>query len=523
MTQSFPDSTMKKTLKTLKDVMNLSKSFLALGLVVGMTFGAKGQINEDVSTEEIAGEVDTIQISYPYTVAVIDERDHVPYSIIVEDPKVIEARLKSIEKTMPMVYNESVEYWLNFFTQRRPNFTKNMMENVQVYFPVFERILKANGMPEELKYLAILESGLNPKAVSRSKAVGLWQFMSFTGKEYGLTINQNIDERMHVEKSTEAACRYLKYLNRMFDDWDLALASYNTGQGRISRTMKKTGLTNYWDLHPYIHRDTRAYVPQFIALAYLMNFGKEHGIKPDVINRRPDLDNIYIDGNVDLDMLAQLIQVDVSEIQKFNPHIKATVLPESLYGYEIALPVVKANYFNTNRVAFIDSMNKKYRTTNVVVPENPTLLASNVEANEDGEIVIGNKPTKPAVEYVEVTKKVKKIHKVKRGEILNRIAAKYHVTPTEIRKWNNKSSSKVLVGEKLAIYVEQTSKVKSNSLAAKSSSESVKQPIYHTVRRGDTLWNISQKYEGVSVNDIKKWNNIKGNQVMVGQKIKIQS
>ncbi|MCD8538831.1 MAG: lytic transglycosylase domain-containing protein [Leadbetterella sp.] len=256
----------------------------------GFGFSVSGQINEGVNEESVEAQpVEEIKISYPYQVEVVDERDNVPYTITVLDPEVIRARLKSIEKTMPMVYNESVEFWLHYFTQRRPNFTKTMMEEKSVYFPVFERILREHGMPEELKYLSILESALNPKIVSRAKAVGLWQFMSFTGKEYGLTINEYVDERMHPEKSTDAACRYLKFLNRMFNDWDLALASYNTGQGRISRAMKRTGLTNYWDLHPHIPKDTRHYVPQFIALAYLMNFGQDHGIIPEKENTRPDL------------------------------------------------------------------------------------------------------------------------------------------------------------------------------------------------------------------------------------------
>lgn len=514
--------------------MKFSKFLLTCSAVVGLGFGASGQVNDTIPDEtELVQEV---KISYPYTVNVIDERDNVPYTITVQDPEIIKARLKSIEKIMPMVYNESVEKYIHYFTQRRPNFTKTMMEESGLYFPIFEKVLRENGMPEELKYLSILESGLNPRATSRAKAVGLWQFMSFTGKEYGLSINEHVDERMHVEKSTDAACRYLKYLNRLFNDWDLALASYNSGQGRISRAVKKTGLSSYWELHPHIPVETRKYVPQFIALAYLMNFGQDHGIKPDQIKQRPEMQNIYLDSQVDLEVLANLVNANFEDLKAHNAHLKSTVLPQTRYGYEIALPVSSVNYFNTNKVAILDSINSVLKIVNPasVNESGPAMLASsavNAEPTEDGTIVIG-RPVANNVrnnndsseDYVSVTRKVKKVHKVRRGEVLSKIASKYSVSPSDIKKWNGKSSSKVLVGESLAIYVDKNEKVKSTSLAAKKSSETVKEPsTIHTVRRGDTLWNISQRYDGVSVNDIKKWNNLKGNNVTVGQKIRIRS
>lgn len=526
--------------------MKFSKLFLTFSAVVGFGFSVSGQINEGVNEESEPVEVEEVKISYPYQVQVIDERDNVPYTITVIDPEIIKARLKSIEKTMPMVYNEAVAFWLNYFTQRRPNFTKNMMEEKSVYFPTFERILKEHGMPEELKYLSILESALNPKIVSRAKAVGLWQFMSFTGKEYGLTINQYVDERMHPEKSTDAACRYLKFLNRMFDDWDLALASYNTGQGRISRAMKKTGLKNYWDLHPHIPKDTRHYVPQFIALAYLMNFGQDHGIIPEKENIRPELENIYVENDIDLEILAALTNIDLEDLKKYNPHLKATVLPQARYGYEIALPVSSITYFNENKVAILDSASRRRSVISPLEESTEAVLASSsssavsspstvavidAEPAEGGTIVIGRPAaarqtvasSSASDDYVNVTRKVKKVHKVKRGEVMNKIASRYGVSVSDIKKWNGKTSSKVLLGESLAIYVDKNEKVKANSLVAKKSSEAVKEPTIHTVRRGDTLWSISQRYEGVTVNDIKKWNNLKGNNVTVGQKIRIRS
>lgn len=452
------------------------------------------------------------EITYPYFIEVTDERDKNTFNIKIEDPAVIQERLSSIQNIMPMVYNESVEFWLHFFMQRRPNFTKAAMEKSGLYFPMFEKILKEHDMPDELKYLAILESGLNPKAVSRSKAVGLWQFMSFTGKEYGLIVNNHVDERMQPEKSTEAAARYLKYLNARFNDWDLALASYNTGPGRISRAMRRSGRSNYWDIHPYIHKDTRAYVPQFIALAYLMNFGEDHGIVPDEIQSLPELETIFVNGDIDLEILANLSKSTIEELMLHNPHLLARVLPKNDFGYEIAIPAKDIDFFYENRVAILDSASYRFRSNLELASPTELLAQESVEGTGSD-----------SDEYVTVVRQVKKVHRVRRGEILNRIASRYNVSVAQIRRWNNKSTNKILVGERLTIYVNQKDRVKSTSMAAKTTAENVNQTTYYTVQKGDTLWNISQKYEGVTVNDLKKWNNLTNNNVKVGQKIKINS
>lgn len=524
--------------------MKISKILLTFSFVAGLQTLALSQVNTVILEEQEVADTTVVEepkIIYPYELIVFDERDKKEYKVLIEDPKIVEQRLKAIEKTMPMVYNESVKKYLDFFLIRRPSFSKHMMEEKDIYFPVFENALRQSGMPEELKYLALLESGLNPKAISRSKAVGLWQFMSFTGKEMGLTINEYIDERMHIEKSTDAACKYLKQLYKRFDDWDLALASYNTGPGRISRTMRSTGLSNYWDLHPHIHPDTRAYVPQFIALAYMMNYGHLHGINPENKKQIMLSEKITVDKYVDLGVLASLGQMDLQDIKKLNPHIKGNILPAMPYGYELTLPANNIAYFNANREAILDSSSKRGELPNVSTDtQNPTMLASSggVSTTEDGTIVIGRRTAhvnataeasqvdedeETPVKYKSITKQVKKIHKVKRGEFLNKIAMKYDVNMKDIKKWNNKRSSQVNAGERLVIYVDVKQKVKANSIAAKSSSETIKKSATYTVRPGDTLWNISQRYDGVTISDIKKWNNIQGNTVKVGQKIKIKS
>lgn len=518
--------------------MKISKIILTFSLVSSLSFSSFSQENDVILEEQENNDstvVEETKIVYPYELIVFDERDKVEYKILVENPEIVEQRLKDMERIMPMVYNESVKKYLDFFLIRRPSFTKHMLEEKDVYFPIFEKYLKANGMPEELKYLALLESGLNPKAISRSKAVGLWQFMSFTGKEMGLTINEYIDERMHIEKSTDAACKYLKQLYNRFDDWDLALASYNTGPGRISRTIRSTGKTNYWDLHPHIHPDTRAYVPQFIALAYLMNYGNLHGIVAENKHDFIPIEKINVNTFIDLNTLASLSQIPLDEIKNLNPHIKGNVLPAMPYGYELSLPAKSFAYFNANRISILDSASRRPNFDNQSETNSSqgVLASSSVTTLEDGTIVLGRKSgLVPALEinddnagvkYKNITKQVKKIHKVRKGEFLNKIAMRYDVRMNDIKKWNNMRSSKVMVGQRLVIYQDVTQKVKANSIAAKSSVETIKKSATYTVKPGDTLWNISQRYDGVTISDIKKWNNISGNTVKVGQKIKIKS
>lgn len=565
--------------------MKISKIFLisSIAFFFFLTNLAVGQITP------IAPAIDTTEaplepeIVYPYEVNVVDERDKQNYRIIIESPEVVEQRLKSIEHQMPFEYNSSVKLWLDFFMVRRPSFTKKMMEDKDVYFPTFERYLAMNNMPDDLKYLSMLESGLNPKAVSRSKAVGLWQFMAPTGREMGLGINSYLDERMDIEKSTDAACKYLKQLYNKFNDWELALASYNTGPGNISRAINRTGLSNYWDLHPHIHPDTRAYVPQFIAIAYMMNFGNSHGIFAENPKQFIPSEKINVQNQVDLNVLASLSSVSIDEIKQLNPQFKSMILPADYSTHTISLPSNKIAYFNQYKDFILDSASKRpYHTPAVIQNTDPQLANngnnSNITTLEDGTIVIGRRTTAPVVVKEEIeddiavykssVREVKKIHKVRRGEFLIKIANRYDVSTNEIKKWNHLKSSKVMYGTKLVIYVNE--KVKTKTTVAKSKKqkkteiqdeqepvvktkkskkelkreaeeerlakkESKKskandedndnnvKSIVHTVKPGDTLWNISQRYDGVTVEEIKKLNHIAGNTVKVGQKIKIKA
>lgn len=469
----------------------LSNTLLAQTKVVEETILA-----QSAQTEEVKSRIK----------ASVDERDGKNYTVIVENDSVYEARLQAIENVMPMTYNDNVQTFIDFFMIRRPSFTKSMLEKKEFYFPIFEKYLAQYNMPDELKYLSLLESGLNPKAVSRAKAVGLWQFMTVTGREQGLLINEHIDERMHIEKSTDAACRYLRTLYKMFGDWDLALAAYNSGPGTIRRAMKQSGKTDYWEIHNYIPKDTRVYVPQFIAIAYMMNYADLHGIYPEKLLCPVPTEPLYIDGYFDLTVFSELSGVEKDELAFLNPHIKTTKLPASTCDFVIQVPKEKIDRILENSVAIFDSAGKA-----PFVPE--VLLAKEEESDIPAE-------TETIVKTITVR------HKVRRGEFLNKIAARYNVSVNEIKQWNRMKSSKVMVGQTLTIKQQKTivKSVTPQLAVKKPMKETVdRTPSYHTVQPGDTLWNISQRYNGLSIDQLKRLNNLNGNTLKVGQKLKIAS
>lgn len=527
---------------------------VVLGLSLGLT-GVYGQIESPVevvgSDSSMISKTDSVVAPLPFvpqTLEIIDARDNKQFSVTTASPETIAERLSELQKTrsMPMVYNESVQKYIDYFLFKRPSFTLEMLELKDAYFPTFERLLSKNNMPDELKYLSMLESGLNPKAISRSKAVGLWQFMSFTGKEMGLTVNNYIDERMHVEKSTEAACKYLRQLHTIFNDWDLALASYNSGPGRVKRAIRSSGRTGYWELHTFIPPDTRAYVPQFIAINYLMNYAGDHGINTENKKVIPDSKSIAISSYLDLNVFAEMANIDINALKLVNPHIKSEIIPETAGRFELFIPSSSFSNFEQNRLAILDSATKKPIKLNPI--QNTTgsetqLASANENVEESGVITIGKKPAilattnsnepseieeefEKVVKTKLVSKEVKKYHKVKRGEFLSRVATKYGVTMSQIKKWNHMKSSKIKYGETLVIFTQETKKVKSVSLVSKNNSKMIKQDkeesAFHTVQKGDTLWNICQRYGGLSLDQIKKMNNMSDNTVKVGQKIKIK-
>ena len=415
------------------------------------------------------------------------------------DDSVYMQRIQALasETTIPLTFNSHVKSFIELYANRRRQQSSRMLGLSYVYFPMFEEYLAKYDLPLELKYLAMVESALNPIAGSKAGAKGLWQFMRGTGSEYGLKVSSLVDERYYPEKETDAACRYLKNLYDRYEDWFLVLAAYNSGPGTVNRAIIRAGgVKNYWAIWPYLPAETRGYVPAFIAVTYVMNYAPEHNLYP----MNPGLlmhgtDTVLVHDRVAFDQINECIGVPMVDLEFFNPQFTKRVIPGSKESpYALRMPT-------------------KYTLRFTQLEDS---IYSYVSKSEKAREIIEEKVEKVSDSFV---------HVVKKGESLGSVARKYHVTVAKIKNWNHLKHETLHVGQRLTIYrsgspmaqVSKTTKssAKSNSKATKSASTKT-----HIVKKGETLSSISRKY-GCTVNDLKKWNNLKSNSVKVGQKLKI--
>jgi membrane-bound lytic murein transglycosylase D len=421
--------------------------------------------------------------------------EHIPDATYDE----IEARLKTIESEIPLNFNTRVKSFVDYFTVRDREYTKMVLSRSTYYFPIFEEILARYDMPDELKYLAIVESGLNARAQSWAAAVGLWQFIYFTGRTYGLHVDWYIDERMDPIKSTEAAAKYIKSLYNMFGDWELALAAYNCGPGNVRKAIRRSGYKKkFWDIYPYLPRETRSYLPQFVAIAYAFNFSEEHNLILDEIEYQylMDTDTIMVSNFTNLNTIAQMLDICESDLEMLNPAIKRSAVPETGKYFAIRLPADKMGAFNENRTEILDSANRSGK-------KEIEYLARNTVGSTYGRDKI--------------------IHRVRSGDVLGKIAGQYRVKVSDIKKWNNLHSNTIRIGQKLDIWLLPGA----YSASTPEPKPTVKQELvingtkYHIVQPGDTLWEISKTYSNISIEQIKKMNNLKNNNIKPGQKLVI--
>jgi membrane-bound lytic murein transglycosylase D len=408
--------------------------------------------------------------------------------------ELLKQRLKELDARTPfkVEYNASLESVIKQYLKNRRGTLEKLMSLSEYYFPMFEQELDKHNLPLELKYLAIVESALNPRAQSRVGATGLWQFMYPTGKMFGLDVSSYVDERSDPIMATEAACKYLKSLNNSFNDWDLALAAYNSGPGNVSKAIRRSGgKTNYWNLREFLPRETAGYVPAFLATMYIFEYAKEHGFKKQTA-RIPYVatDTIKVKQQITLDQIAKLTNVDREELEFLNPSYKLGIIPVVKdEDYMLRLPVTAIGTFVNNEEAIYAFAQEKQ------------------EAKEE-----------PLPELFEQAEKIR--HKVKSGDYLGRIADRYGVSQSQIKNWNGMRSNTVKVGQNLIIYPKKSSKdIAVNTPAPKTQNNSSDKT--YTVRNGDSLWSISQKFPGVSVQNIQKWNDISGDKLKPGTKLKI--
>ena len=423
----------------------------------------------------------------------------------VYDDSVYMHRIQTLayETTVPLTFNAHVKSFIDLYANRRRQQTSRMLGLSYVYFPMFEEYLSKYNLPLELKYLAMVESALNPTAGSPAGAKGLWQFMRFTGAEYGLRVSSLVDERFDPEKETEAACQYLKSLYARYEDWLLVLAAYNSGPGTVNKAIIRAGgVKNYWAIWPYLPAETRGYVPAFIAVTYVVNYAAEHNLYP----MNPGLllhgtDTVMVHDRVGFDQINEVVGVPMNDLVFFNPQYTKRVIPGTKeYPYVLRMPTKYAL-----RYAQLEDSIYSYVSHSQKVQE---VVEEKVEAVSDSFV-----------------------HVVKKGESLGSIARKYHVTVAKLKKWNHLKRETIHVGQRLTIYrsgapvsqVSSSTNTSSKSSASKSStSKNTKSTVKtHTVKKGETLSSISRKY-GCTVNDLKKWNGLKSNTVKVGQKLKIK-
>jgi membrane-bound lytic murein transglycosylase D len=438
--------------------------------------------------------------------------------------RLLRNRFAKLEKSIPLTYHKSSHEFVEYFIYKKPKFTKSMMEKMPLFFPLFEKTLQKHGLPIELKYLSMIESGLNPRALSRVRAGGLWQFMPATGREFGLVQDGYIDERFEPVKATEAACVYLKQLYRIFGDWELALASYNTGPGNVKRAMRRSRGTTFWTIYNVLPKETRSYVPQYVAINYMMNYGNDHGIYAETPEYIIPNDTIHVSGYVDLLTFCETSGIKMDELERLNPHLTKTSLPEYTRNFVLHVPSVKYTYLVSNRDMIMDSCTKKYLpgmlakvdSTKVDSLGNPLTVAYAGNLREE------DRDVEQLSKYVEK----RSSHVVRSGETLLSISKKFRVEVAELKKWNHLRQSLILKGQRLVVYQRVKRVVKDEPVRVAKSETSApvrpkaKQPRqrYHTVQQGDTLWTISQRY-GLPLNHLKKANNIRGNEIKPGQRL----
>ncbi len=390
-------------------------------------------------------------------------------------------RLQSLPSLIDMTYNAKVKAFIELYVNRKRKNVKVMLGLSQYYFPIFEEILDQQGVPQELKYLTIIESALNPRAVSRVGASGLWQFMYTTGKIYDLKVNSLVDERRDPIKASHAAAKYLKDLYGIYKDWTLALAAYNCGPGNVNKAIKRSrGKTDFWEIYDYLPRETRGYVPAFIAANYMMNYYKEHNLFPQKIDFPAFTDTVMVNEDMSLKNISDALNLPLQQLRDMNPQYKNDIIPGNSEAYSLKLPINLVTTF----IGMEDS----------IVARSKKSLVKKIGTT--------------------TTKNLSRIsYKVRRGDTYSELAEKFHVRVSDLKRWNRARSNKLRIGQRLIIYTNGKANSRDRSRRKESGYRTYK------IRRGDTLSGIAAKFRGVSVKDLRRWNNIKRNGKIIAGKV----
>ena len=488
----------------------------------------------------------------------IDEK--VAYNL---DTELLKKRLHKLDVQSPFVieYNPALENVIKSFLKNRSKSFERQMAIAEYYFPLFEEKLSKYNLPLEIKYLAIVESALQPKAKSKVGAGGLWQFMPETGKQYKLKITTYVDERHDPIKSTEAACHYMMNMYEIFGDWSLVLASYNCGPGNVSKAIRRSGgKTDYWEIRKYLPRETANYLPAFLATMYIYEFKKEHGLVPHKAEMKyAETDTVMLKHAMTFKQLSDLLDISEAQLEYLNPIYKSKYIPsieeETFY---LRLPKNKIGIFVSNEEKIYGYLvyleQEKIRNIQLALQAKK----QDSIAKQDSLAVVANLNVKnnDTNEYEEVIKKrtkevvSKNFHKVKKGETLSEIADKNNVSIVNLRKWNNIKGSNINTGQSLVIQtikkvtvnevvkkpkpkteivepeVENavavnTEKPTENKYSSAKSKIEIKED-YYIVQKGDSIFSITKKFPNLTTDDLKKKNDLKTDNIQPGMKLKIQ-
>jgi len=487
----------------------------------------------------------------------------------------LKARLQEMDEKSPfhIEYNQGLENIIKSFLKNRKRSFERLMAVSEFYFPLFEEAFDKQNVPLEIKYLAVVESALNPKAVSRVGATGLWQFMYQTGKQYGLKIDSYVDERSDPLKATEAAAQYMKNMYAIFGDWDLVLASYNSGPGNVAKAIRRSGgQQNYWNIRKNLPKETQGYLPAFLATMYIYEYHKEHGIKPEKAPiKQFATDTVMIKRQMSFKQISELIDIPVAQLQILNPSYKLNVVPayndqthflrlpqdkmavftsneSKIYAYvdreanlrerpfQIVRPIVtqdsvntfqrlaqaKVRYYRVKRGDNLSTIAQKYdvavedlkkwnniRGNKVAYGKN--LKINGVEADQKSTVVAKVEIDKKGIQKDSLATPTNSIYVVQKGDNLSNIAKKFNVTVAELQDWNKLTTKSISLGASLQVV--------KNPIHNEVIAEPVeRKDIAYSVQKGDNLVSIAKKF-GASVEELKQWNNLTSNAIAIGNSL----
>ncbi len=487
-------------------------------------------IRDDGSAELIERELDSLLNNWYVRLSLADT-GYLPEGPVIAEfsDSVYKERISLINLSIILPYNNIIRNHIHVYTDRKVDKFSVMLGLKDYYFPMIEDILDFYGLPDELKYVAVIESALNPNAVSRAGATGLWQFMHSTGRMYGLTINSVVDERRDPVKATHAAARYLKDLYGIYNDWILVIAAYNCGPGNVNKAIRRSGnRKDYWEIYSRLPRETRGYIPAYVAATYAMNYYREHNITPLQVNMPLAVDTVMVSTDMHLEQIGAVLDLPLEELRALNPQYRTGLIPGRSRPSPVTLPVDRLGSF----IAMTDTITG-YRKEE---------LLTRVNHNTG--------PQQPTYTTPDVKGKTRLTYVVKDGDNLGFIAEWYGVGLSELRYWNNIYQNTIRVGQKLTVYVDPAkadyySNVNSMTFAEKqamrgkpatssamvaSSQQKTAAPLpddseyeFYTVKNGDTVWEIAKKFSGVTASDIVRLNNLSdASRIQVGQKLRIR-